>query len=133
MKKDSLTVSAVIPGSPEQIYSAWMSSAGHEEMTGSKATVTPRVGGKFSTWEGYIQGTTRELTPSSRIVQDWRTTDFSAEDEDSRLEITFAKARGGTRVTLRHTNIPAGQAAEYRKGWVDFYFRPMKKYFAGKA
>ena len=133
MKKDSTTTSAVIPASPEDIYKAWMSSSGHSAMTGSKAQVTPRVGGKYSAWDGYIAGKTLELEPPMRIVQTWRSTDFSAEDEDSRLEIVLAKARGGTKVTLKHTNIPRGQAAEYKKGWVDFYFKPMKKYFSGKA
>jgi activator of HSP90 ATPase len=133
VKKDSLTVSAVIPGAPEAIYKAWMSSAGHGAMTGSKAQVTARVGGKFSAWEGYIEGKTLELEPSKRIVQSWRTTDFSAEEEDSRLEVTLVKAKGGTKVTFKQTNIPSGQAAEYKKGWADFYFKPMKKYFAGKA
>jgi hypothetical protein len=27
-------------------------------------------------------------------------------------------------------DIPAGHGPEYRKGWLDFYFKPMKEYFA---
>ena len=133
MKSDSLTISAVVPASPEQIYKAWLSSAGHSAMTGSKAQVTARVGGKFSAWDGYITGTTLELEPASRILQGWRTSDFPDDAADSRLEVLLTKARGGTKVTLKHTNIPPGQAAEYKKGWVDFYFKPMKKHFASKS
>jgi activator of HSP90 ATPase len=107
-----------------------MSGKGHGEMTGSSAKVTARVGGKFSGWDGYIEGRTLELEPGTRIVQSWRTSDFSADEPDSRLEVVLAKTKGGTRITLKHTNIPAGQGAEYRKGWIDFYFKPMKKYFA---
>ena len=34
------------------------------------------------------------------VVQAWRTTQFSAEDPDSRLEITFEPAESGTRVRV---------------------------------
>jgi activator of HSP90 ATPase len=129
-KADSTKTSALIPAEPEAIYAAWMSSKGHREMTGSPAKVTARVGSKFSAWDGYISGRTLELKPHTRILQSWRTTDFAEEEPDSLLEILLAKTKGGTRVTLNHTNIPAGHGPEYKKGWIDFYFKPMKEYFA---
>jgi activator of HSP90 ATPase len=99
-------------------------------MTGSSAKITARVGATFSAWDGYISGRTLEAKPSSRILQAWRTTDFADDEPDSSLEVLLEKARGGTKVTLVHTKIPAGHGAEYRKGWIDFYFTPMKEYFA---
>jgi activator of HSP90 ATPase len=101
-------------------------------MTGSGAKITARVGVAFSAWDGYISGKTQELKPGSRILQSWRTTDFEKDESDSSLEVLFAKAAGGTQVTIVHTKIPAGHGAEYRKGWIDFYFKPMKEYFASK-
>lgn len=127
---DSTKTAALIPAEPEAIYAAWMSSKGHGEMTGSPAKVTARVGSKFSAWDGYISGRTLELKPHTRILQSWRTTDFAEEEPDSLLEVLLAKTKGGTRVTLNHTNIPAGHGPEYKKGWIDFYFKPMKEYFA---
>jgi activator of HSP90 ATPase len=132
MKKDSIKVSAVIPAEPRAIFDAWMSSAGHAGMTGSGAKIGSRVGSAYSAWDGYISGKTLELEPPGRILQTWRTTDFAKDDPDSSLEILLEKARGGTRVTLVHTNIPAGTGPEYRKGWLDFYFKPMKEWFAEK-
>jgi len=132
MKSDSIKMSAVIPAEPKDVYAAWMSSSGHGAMTGSGARVTARVGGAFSAWDGYISGKTLELEQDSRIVQSWRTTDFDPDDPDSTLEVLLQKAKGGTKVTLVHTNIPAGHGEEYRKGWIDFYFRPMKEHFASK-
>jgi activator of HSP90 ATPase len=133
MKRESLTASAVIPGEPGAIYRAWMSSKGHTVMTGSRATVTARVGGKYTAWDGYISGTTRELEPGARIVQSWRTTDFASEAPDSRLEVTFTAVREGTRVTVKHSGLPPGSSAEYRRGWIDFYFKPMKAYFTSSG
>ncbi|MGA2480064.1 MAG: SRPBCC domain-containing protein, partial [Spirochaetia bacterium] len=130
MKFDSISTSAVIPAEPKAVYTAWMSSKGHSEMTGSGATVSARAGGAFSAWDGYISGKTLELKSPSRILQAWRTTEFAAEDPDSMLEVLLEEAKGGTKVTLKHTNIPAGHGAEYKKGWIDFYFKPMKEYFS---
>ncbi len=133
MKKDTITVSAVIPAEPAAVYKAWMSSKGHTAMTGSAATVTPRAGCRFSAWDGYISGKTLSLKPPSRITQSWRTTEFDEDDEDSKLEVVLEKAKTGTKVTLKHTHIPAGQGPGYRKGWIDFYFTPMKEYFSRGA
>jgi activator of HSP90 ATPase len=130
MKTDSIKASAVVAAAPEAVYTAWLSSKGHAAMTGSPAKITARAGSAFSTWDGYISGKTLEVEPSLRIVQTWRTTDFSEEEPDSSLEVLFEKAKGGTKVTLVHTKIPAGHGEEYRRGWVDFYFKPMKEYFA---
>jgi activator of HSP90 ATPase len=129
MKFDSITAGAVIPAEPKAVYTAWMGSKGHSEMTGSAARVTARAGGRFSAWDGYITGKTLELEPPTRILQSWRTTEFAEEDPDSLLEVLLEKAKSGTKVTLKHTNIPAGHGPEYRKGWIDFYFKPMKEYF----
>jgi activator of HSP90 ATPase len=123
-------MSAVIPAEPKDVYAAWMSSKGHEAMTGSGAKVTAKVGSAYTAWDGYISGKTLELEPGSRIVQSWRTTDFDDAEPDSRLEVLLEKAKAGTKVTFVHTNIPAGRGPEYRKGWLDFYFKPMKGYFA---
>jgi activator of HSP90 ATPase len=133
MKHDSIRVSAVIPAEPRAVYDAWMSTKGHAAMTGNPAKVTAKVGGSFSAWDGYISGKTLELDPPKRILQSWRSTDFEKADGDSKLEILLEKAKGGTKVTLVHTEIPAGHGAEYRKGWLDFYFKPMKEWFGSSA
>jgi activator of HSP90 ATPase len=130
MKKESVKVSAVIPASAKEIYSAWLSAKGHSAMTGSAAKGTPRVGCRFTAWDGYIEGKNLELVPPSLIVQAWRTSDFPDAAADSRLEIALSEAKGGTRITLTHTDIPAGQAKGYKQGWIDFYFKPMKEYFS---
>ena len=129
MKTESLSMSAVIPAKPHEIYVSWLSSKGHSAMTQSPATGSARVGGKFTSWEGYISGRNLELERDRRIVQSWRTTEFPDEAPDSRLEIKLEAAKAGTKVTLKHSGIPAGQGSGYRQGWRDFYFTPMKKHF----
>lgn len=127
-------LSTVLPAPPAAIYRAWLDPREHAAFTGGgAATSQPRVGGAFSAWDGYIFGTYLAFKPGERIVHSWRTTDFPPGVPDSRVEVLLAPARGGTRLTLVHAQIPPGQEADYESGWSAFYFRPMKKYFAQVA
>ena len=129
MAKDELRMVAEFPVAPERIYEAWLSSEGHAAMTGAGAKVDAKVGGRHEAWDGYIEGSNVALDPGKRIVQRWRSADFPADAADSLLEVLLDAIDGGTRVTLVHTEIPAGQGVNYEKGWVDFYFTPMAKHF----
>lgn len=121
-------VSALIPASPEVVYEAWLDSEGHTKMTGGEAKVSSEVGGEFEAWDGYIQGRNLELEYGKRIVQSWRTSEFADDEADSRIEITLDREGDGTKVTLRHTNLPP-HGEQYEQGWVDSYFVPMQEYF----
>ena len=126
----SFEISTILPTTPEHVYKGWLDSNEHSAFTGEKAKIQPKVGGKFTAWDDYILGTTIELEPYRRIVQSWRTTEFPQDSPDSRLEILFEEVPKGTKLTLKHSRIPEGQAEMYRQGWIDYYFEPMKKYFS---
>jgi activator of HSP90 ATPase len=128
---ESFTISAMIPAAPQQIYEAWLSSEGHSQMTGGQAEVQGGAGGAFTAWDGYIWGKTLEVEPHHRIVQAWRTSEFPEDSPDSHVEILLEGTAEGTKITLVHTNIPAGQAEGYKGGWEDFYFTPMRAHFSG--
>jgi activator of HSP90 ATPase len=126
-------VSDVLPGTPDAIYAAWMSSAGHSAMTGAEAHVDPRVGGDFDAWDGYITGRTLALEPGRRIVQSWRTSEFTDEHGDSQIEVLLELAEEGTTVTIRHTTVPDDQLGYEQGGWQESYFDPMREYFSKSA
>lgn len=126
---ESIRLIKTFPVKPKEIYSAWLKSKAHSKMTGAKAKVNPQKKGSFSAWDGYISGKTIELKPNQKIVQLWRTTEFPQDVPDSILEIKFATIPEGTRLTILHKNIPAGQSDSYKQGWKDFYFKPMEIYF----
>ncbi len=127
---ETFTLRSTIPALPKAVYDAWLDGKKHGDMTGGDATCEARVGGQFTAWDEYIEGTTLELTPGRRIVQSWRTFEFPPNAPESRLEILLEPVGGSTRLTLIHSNIPEGQAAAYKKGWEDHYFAPMQEYFA---
>ena len=60
----------LIPASPKRVYDAMLSAKQHSAFTGAKATCNPKVGGRFTAWDGYISGKILELKPGKRIVQE---------------------------------------------------------------
>jgi activator of HSP90 ATPase len=127
---DKFKVTVKLNCTAKEVFKGWLDNKIHSEFTGgSKAKIEASEGGKFSAYDGYITGTNIEIFPHKKIVQKWRTTEFDNQDEDSTLEILFTQKEDYTLVSLTHTNIPEGQGERYKKGWKDYYFSNMKKYF----
>jgi activator of HSP90 ATPase len=126
---ESLNIYTILPVPQKKIFEAWLDSTQHTAFTNSEANIDPQVGGEFSAWDGYITGKTISIEPFNRIVQSWRTTDFSENDPDSLLEIIIEPLDSGCKVTLNHSGLPDGSKDEYIKGWEDYYFEPMQEYF----
>jgi len=129
MRISTIRQKILIPASPEEVYEAFMDAKKHSVFTGSKATCDPKVGGKFTAWDDYISGKNLELEKGKKIVQEWITTEWSEGYPPSKLELTFKKAEGSTEISMVHSGVPAKQAADIKKGWIDFYWEPLKAYF----
>lgn len=112
--------------SPEVVYDALMSGPKHAAFTGAAAKVAAKKGGAFEAWDGYIRGKNLELVPGERIVQSWRASDFPPEYPDSTLEIELTPESGGTKLRLRHTQLPEKRVEFYHSGWHDHYWQPLR-------
>lgn len=132
MKAEKITMSVVLPATPEKIYQAWLNSKEHKAFTGSAAKFSAKVNSDFTAWDKYISGKILELDENKRILQSWRTTEFPKGAEDSLLEILFEAKGKSCKLSLKHWNIPEGQTRKYKEGWNDFYFDPMKEYFSNQ-
>ena len=121
-----------LPVKPERLYRAWLSSRGHTAMTGGKAKASARVGARYTAWDGYIRGKNLKLKRPKLIVQSWRNTEFAKGAQDHKIEVRLAKAGSGTKMTFIHSGLTPAGVRRYRKGWRDYYFVPMKKYFAAQ-
>lgn len=125
---DNVTLSHIIPAAPEVVYAAWLDPTEHGRMTGTKASVDAEGG--FTAGDGFISGRTLEEIAPDKVVQAWRARDFPKGAADSVLTVYFEPCEGGTRVTIQHAGLPAGQGERYREGWETHYLEPMTKYFA---
>ncbi len=124
--------SATFKASAHEVYEALMDSRQHSRFTGDKASISRKVGGKFTAYGGYIEGTNLELTPDQKIVQSWRARDWP-EGHFSRVTYSLKEANGGTRLTFTQSGVPDEFYDEIGQGWRDFYWKPMKEMLGKKA
>lgn len=125
-----MRVSFVLPVSADRLYHAWLDPKEHGAFTGGGAvTSTPKVGGKWSAFDGYAQGKYLELVAPGKIVMSWHAQDFPEGAPDSQVEVLFQPASGGTRVTILHADLPPGSEERFRKGWRRFYEAKMREHF----
>ena len=128
---DSFQVEMLVAAEPQRVFSAWLDPKEHAMFTGGgEAVVEPWNGGRFIAWDGYIHGILLGVDTGIRIVQTWRTSEFPPESRDSRVTVEFDAVRGGTRVRIRHSDLPPSQVKRYEKGWIEHYLKPLARYFA---
>jgi activator of HSP90 ATPase len=132
LKQEVTTIkqTVIIPNAtPKQVYDAYTDPKKQSEFTDSPATGEPVVGGKYTAWDGYIFGKYLDLVDGQKVVQEWTTTDWEEGYGASKLELTFRAVSKGTEITLVQSCVPKAQADEFKMGWTDFYWEPLKGYF----
>jgi len=129
MNVTTIRQKVVISATPDEVYETFMDAEKHSAFTGSRATCDPKIGGKFTAWDGYISGRNLELEKGKKIVQEWITTEWPKGYPPSRLELIFKKVKEGTEISMLHSDVPAAQAADIEQGWIMFYWKPLKEYF----
>ena len=120
-----------IQATPLQVYDALVDPTIASAVIGGVCTGEPKVGASFTHWNNYIRGKHVELVRGERLVQEWTTTEWPKGAAPSRLEISLAGTGGGTELTMTHSALPTEQAEDYRQGWIDFYWTPMRAHFGG--
>jgi activator of HSP90 ATPase len=126
METKDVKQTVTFKAAPHEVYEALMDSKKHSKFTGDKASISRKVGGKFSAFDGYSEGTNLELEPDKKIVQTWRASDWP-EGHFSKATFSFKEIPGGTRLTFTQTGIPAKQYDDIAQGWRDYYWAPMKE------
>ena len=129
LKTATIKQKAFVSATPAEVYDVFLDAKKHSKFTGGKATIARRVGGKFTAHDGYISGKNLKLESGRRIVQEWSTTDWAKGYKPSWIEFKFVSKKGGTEIHMTQKNVPAKQAASFKRGWIDFYWKPLKKYF----
>jgi activator of HSP90 ATPase len=126
METRTVRQTAIFKANAHEVYEALMDSRKHSVFTGSKASISRKIGGKFTAYDGYIEGVNLELVPDEKIVQSWRGSDW-AEGHYSRATFSLKKVEGGTRLTFTQTEVPEEQYEPIIQGWRDYYWKPMKE------
>jgi activator of HSP90 ATPase len=112
--------------SPHDIFEMLMDSKKHSEFTEAAAKISRKVGGSFSTWDGYSTGVNLELVEDKKIVQKWRGSDWP-KGVYSIVTIELKAVDGKTKLIFTQTGVPEDQYKSVSDGWVEFYWDRMKK------
>ena len=116
--------------SPQEVYEAYVDAKKHAEFTGSKVVFENKVGGKFSVWNGDLEGENLELVDGKKIVQKWRASDWPA-GHYSHLTIDLRPDGDGTKLSLTQLDVPDDKYDDISSGWYEYYWEPMEKFFKG--
>lgn len=111
---------------PKDIYNALTNPKMIEIWTGENAEMQPEPETEFSFWGGSITGINLEFEENHKIVQKWY---FGEQEKDSIVTILLHPDKKGTKVELRHTNIPDEAYENISDGWDEDYFGSIKELF----
>ncbi|MDD5686474.1 MAG: SRPBCC domain-containing protein [Elusimicrobia bacterium] len=127
MKTKNLKQIVVIKATPNEIYEAIMDSKKHSAFTGDTAVISRKVGGRFTAFGDYINGVNLELVPDKKIVQSWHASDWDDDEYYSKITFKLARIKTGTKLNFIHEGIPSKEYNEIKQGWIDYYWKPLKK------
>ena len=119
----------IIPASPEEVYLALTTETAVQLWTGSEAQINAIPHGEFSLWDDAITGKFIELSPYTKIIQEWY---FGEQEEDSIVTIKLHEHKSGTSLELHHINIPDEAFEEITEGWEFEYMESLIDFFAGE-
>ena len=125
-KTKTIRQSANFKATPHDVYEALLDSKKHSRFTGGEASISRKVGGRFTAYDGYITGKNLELIKDKKIVQSWRASDWPA-GADSVATFILSTGKNETKLSFTQTNIPAEQAESIANGWKEYYWEPMKE------
>lgn len=120
---------AMLRAGPHDVYEMLMDSRKHSAFTGAKARISRKVGGKFTAYDGWIEGRNIRLVKDRKIVQEWRGADWP-KGHYSTVTINLKGSGRGTKLMFSQKGIPAEKYSDIRDGWKEWYWEPMKAYIA---
>ncbi len=126
MKTKTIRQSVTFNTTAHEVYEAIMDSRKHSEFTGSQVSMSRKVGGKFSVYDGDIEGVNLELIPDQKIVQSWRYSDWP-EGHYSKTTFSLNEVGNVTHLTFTQTEVPEELHDDIYQGWHDYYWTPMKE------
>jgi activator of HSP90 ATPase len=112
-----------------EVYEMLMHSRKHKSLSGERAVISKKVGGRFAAWGSHISGINLVLRPGEKIVQAWRATGWWP-DHYSVAIFDLQKAGEGTKLLFTQIGVPPNRYSGHYRGWIETYWTPMKEIFA---
>ena len=124
--------SVVLPAPARELYSMYLNAKAHAAITGHQVQIGARPVARFRAFDGALRGRILQTIPGRLIVQAWRSTAFHKNDPDSTLVLRFSARGSKGRIDLVHVNVPDHDYRGVNNGWKRYYWKPWRKYLAGR-
>ena len=129
MKTKSIRQTVTFTGKPDEVYQSIMDQKKHSAFTGGKATISKKVNGKFSIFDGYCHGYNIELTEGKKTVQAWHfAEDGWPDDHFSVCTFLFERVGNKTKLTFKQSGVPENNFESLKSGWKQYYWEPMEAF-----
>ena len=69
METKTLRQTVTFRASPREVYDMLMDSKKHQSLSGVRAQISKKVGGRFTAWGSHLSGFNLVLKPGQKIVQ----------------------------------------------------------------
>ena len=121
-------VSVHVAAQPETVFPYFTDPGRYVQWMGTDATLEPAPGGCYRVRmrDGVeAAGEFVEVDPPRRVVFTWGwTQDQAVPPGTTRVVVTLHPENGGTRIVLRHHDLPSsGQRGHHRQGWETYLGR----------
>jgi activator of HSP90 ATPase len=115
---------------PMFLYESLLDTNRMRAVTAADAHIEPKEGGRFSLFNGSIEGSNVTLEPGKRIVQKWRFNTWPA-GHFSDVTISLAQDGGNTKLSLEQAGVPVEEKERTEKGWRAMIFDRLKMVLGG--
>lgn len=127
MKTKSIRQTASFEADPSKLYELLMDSKKHSAFTEAAAKISRKVGGRFTAYDGWIEGRNLKLVPNRKIIQKWRGVDWP-ESHFSVVTFELKKRGNDTLLVFTQKGVPESNYKEINGGWKEHYWTKMKRY-----
>ncbi|ORZ08495.1 activator of Hsp90 ATPase [Lobosporangium transversale] len=125
----TLEESIEMQASARDVYDVLLNQAKVQAWTRSnKSTIEPKVGAKFSFFDGNVTGEIKELVQDKKIVQNWRLGSWPA-GHYSTVTLDISQNTDSTVIKFKQEGVPIGEQDITRQNWSNYYWTEIKRTF----
>lgn len=114
-----------INASKRKVWNALVNPKIIDRWGGGPSKMTDEVGFRFSLWKGTIFGKNIKVEKNKLLVQEWYGGRW---DEPSIVTFELIEDDNITILRLTHEKIPNNEEDKLKKGWKDYFMRPLIKH-----
>jgi uncharacterized protein YndB with AHSA1/START domain len=129
MKNFSFKLTAVIYGTPVDVYTALTSENDIRTWSGGKAVFEAHPKGSVELFDGWTKGEVLKCEPGKSIEFTWKLDTWHKNTEPSIVKMNLLPHTAGTEILLEHTGFTSDEEATgHKEGWFTFVFDPLNDF-----